>query len=234
MPRAARCDSTSSKCVSSSRASRASGASIACRSGYLKSRLSAVEAAFFSQCAWSIRTSSRSATARSTQAGSVAEARDSMAARADHRMRTAGATTEAASAAVRSAGGLLFLGDPHEREEARDVVAADARQVTLLGEVPEGRAGRAAERPIDTPLAAVVGGERQRPVLVAIVEVAQVADRGFGRALRVHAVVALLVDDQTEAARRPRPELPEPVRALPAAGARREAALDGGEQRDVL
>src|SRR6187397_3035336 len=205
MPRAVRCDSTSSKCFSSSRASRASGASMACRSGYLKSRLSAVDAAFFSQCAWSIRTSSRSVTARSTQARSVTEARDSMAARADHRMRTAGATTAAGPTAASSAAGFLFLGDADEREEARHVVAADARQVVLLGEVPEGRAGRAAERAIDASLAAVVGGERQRPVLVAVVEVAQVADGGFGCALRMQPVVPLLGDHQAEAARRRRP-----------------------------
>ena len=50
-------------------------------SGWRKMSPSAVEAAFFSQCAWSRRITSRSASARSIHAGSVAAARCSMATR---------------------------------------------------------------------------------------------------------------------------------------------------------
>jgi len=59
MPRFASKSSIASKCASSSRASAARGAWKEARSGYWNSKVSAALAAFFSQCAWSSRISSR-------------------------------------------------------------------------------------------------------------------------------------------------------------------------------
>src|SRR5207244_2604748 len=75
-----------------------------------------------------------------------------------------------------------------------------------------------------------VGGERRRPVAVAGVEEAQVAGGCMRRTREVNSVVALRVDDEAEAPRGGRTQLPEPDLAEPAARARLEAALDRGEQ----
>src|SRR3989442_1475869 len=78
-PRAPSSASTCSRWPSSSRASCESVTGSSRRSAYLKRRLTAVDAAFFSQWAWSRRISSRCAHARTTHAGPVVGARLNMA-----------------------------------------------------------------------------------------------------------------------------------------------------------
>src|SRR5205823_2666991 len=115
-------------------------------------------------------------------------------------------------------------------KKARYVVLALPRQAPARRELPERRVRLPRERPVDAAFARVVGGERQRPVAEAGVEEAQVADGCTRRTRGVGSVVALRVDDEAEAPRGGRTQLPEPELAVPAARARLEAALDRGEQ----
>src|SRR5439155_604193 len=72
----------------------------------------------------------------------------------------------------------LLSGHADDGEEAGHVVAAAAREVAALGEAPERRFGIAGERAVDPALARVVGGQREGPVAVAVVEEAEILRGG--------------------------------------------------------
>src|SRR5439155_732354 len=91
--------------------------------------------------------------------------------------------------------------DAHQREEARDVVAARGREPPVLGELPEARARVAAPRPVDAPFADVVRRERERPVTVVRVEHREVAGSRTRRQVGLEPLVTPAVDDEAEAPR---------------------------------
>src|SRR5207247_10899305 len=79
----------------------------------------------------------------------------------------------------------------------------------------------------------VGGGGGGGPVAVAGVEEAEVMRGGARAPLGVHAVVAVGVHHQPEAAGGGAAELPEPALPAPSARGRIEAALDRGEEREA-
>src|SRR5439155_10624391 len=137
-PRAPSSASTCSKWPSSSRASCESVTGSSRRSAYLKRRLTAVDAAFFSQWAWSRRISSRCAHARSIHARPVVDARLNMA-RSYH---VGGARQNGAAPPAR--GGLLPTLEPRREPllAPGGVTAADA----LHAEAPDDGVERPVER----------------------------------------------------------------------------------------
>src|SRR5438034_1011576 len=114
--------------------------------------------------------------------------------------------------------GLALPGHAEEGVEAGHVLAAGVRQVAALGEAPERRFGIAGERPVHAAFPRIVGGERERPVAVAVVEEAEIMRGGARGPLGVHAVVAVGVHHQPEAAGGGAAELPEPALPAPSAG----------------
>src|SRR5439155_10543817 len=126
---------------------------------------------------------------------------------------------------------LALPGDAHDGEEAGHVLAAAAREPAALGEAPEGRLGIAGEGAVHTVFSRIIGGERERPVVVALVEQAEVPRGGARRPLGLQAVVAMGVHHQPEAAGGRAAELPEAALATASARGGIEAALDHREER---
>ena len=86
---------------------------------------------------------------------------------------------------------------------------------------------------IDASLPCVVGGERQRPLAIAPVQVGEVARRRAGRSLGIEPIVAPAVDHEPEAASGRAAKLPETTLAGAAAGRGPELALDDREQSQI-
>src|SRR6185369_9771325 len=97
------------------------------------------------------------------------------------------------------------LREPNEGHEAVDEVAARAREPSVVRELPERRVRLVRERAVDAALAGVVGGERERPLAVALVERGEVARGGLGGAPRLEALVSARAHHEPEAACRGAP-----------------------------